>query len=76
MRTAKLFTNGKSQGVRLPKEYRFEGSEVCVQKIGSAVIIFPKDKAAELMFSGMAGFSEDFMAENRDQGRAQKREGF
>ena len=34
MDTAKLFTNGGSQAVRLPKEYRFEGTEVFVIKVG------------------------------------------
>lgn len=39
--TAKLFTHGGSQAVRLPKEFRFEGSEVSVRKEGDAVILEP-----------------------------------
>lgn len=42
METAKLFTTGGSQAVRLPKEYRFEGTEVSIRKEGKAVIIEPK----------------------------------
>jgi hypothetical protein len=35
--TAKLFMHGRSQAVRLPKEFRFEGSEVLVSKVGDKV---------------------------------------
>jgi antitoxin VapB len=48
MTTAKLFVNGQSQAVRLPKECRFEGTEVGVRKIGNLVVLFPKDKALEI----------------------------
>ena len=41
MKTAKLFNNGRSQAVRLPKEYRFDGDEVNIQKLGDIVIIYP-----------------------------------
>ncbi len=39
--TAKLFMHGRSQAVRLPKEYRFEGTEVRVSKVGDKVILEP-----------------------------------
>lgn len=42
MMTAKLFENGKSQAVRLPKEYRFEGDAVFINKIGDVVVLMPK----------------------------------
>jgi virulence-associated protein VagC len=44
METAKLFTTGGSQAVRLPKEYRFEGTEVLIRREGKTVIIEPKSK--------------------------------
>jgi virulence-associated protein VagC len=44
MDTAKLFTTGGSQAVRLPKDYRFDGTEVFIRKEGKAVIIEPKSK--------------------------------
>ena len=44
METAKLFVTGGSQAVRLPKEYRFNGTEVFIRKEGKAVIIEPKSK--------------------------------
>jgi antitoxin VapB len=42
--TAKLFMHGRSQAVRLPKEFRFEGSEVRVSKVGAKVILEPLEK--------------------------------
>jgi len=42
--TAKLFQNGRSQAVRLPKEFRFEGSEVSIRREGSAVVLEPAMK--------------------------------
>jgi antitoxin VapB len=41
--TAKLFTHGRSQAVRLPKEFRFEGTEVRVTRVGNKVILEPMD---------------------------------
>ena len=41
METAKLFANGKSQAVRLPKAYRMKGKEVGITKVGNAVVLFP-----------------------------------
>ena len=45
METAKLFTSGGSQAVRLPKSCRFEGDEVAVKKVGSIVMLYMKDDA-------------------------------
>jgi len=42
--TAKLFMHGRSQAVRLPKEFRFEGTEVRVSKVGDKVILEPLKK--------------------------------
>ena len=41
MPTAKLFRNGRSQAVRLPKEFRFEGDELSIRREGEAVILEP-----------------------------------
>ena len=49
METAKIFKNGQSQAVRLPKECRFEGSEVYIKKMGDIVLLMPKDKPWELL---------------------------
>jgi len=63
MTTAKLFANGQSQAVRLPKEYRFDGDEVYIKKIGNAVVLIPKGKEWDMFISGLASFSDDFMAD-------------
>lgn len=74
MQTAKLFQNGRSQAVRLPKEYQFSGDDVFIQKHGSAVLLIPHEKAWEVFMEGVNGFSEDFMINGRNQGEPQIRE--
>jgi antitoxin VapB len=63
MNTAKLFKNGKSQAVRLPKQFKFQGSEVYIKRIGRNVILIPKDDPWESLISSLSDFSDDFMAE-------------
>ena len=60
MLTAKLFTNGSSQAVRLPKEVRFKGSEVYVQKVGNSLMLVPKDRAWETFLEGVGSFTDDY----------------
>jgi antitoxin VapB len=66
MRTAKLFKNGPSQAVRLPKEFRFEGDEVFIRRIGSAVVLLPKGRPWESLIESLTMFSDDFM-DSREQ---------
>lgn len=75
METAKLFVNGKSQAVRLPKEFRFAGDEVFVKRVGNAVMLYPKEKVWETFMSGVNGFSNDFLADGREQGKQPQRDG-
>ena len=63
MDTAKLFKSGRSQAVRLPKEFRFEGNEVLVTRLGAAVVLLPKNHDWAVMFGALDGFSDDFMEE-------------
>jgi antitoxin VapB len=63
---AKLFKNGASQAVRLPKDFRFDGDEVCIKRVGSAVLLFPRTEAWSLMGQALGKVDEDFMA-GRDQ---------
>jgi antitoxin VapB len=74
MQTARLFVNGRSQAVRLPKEFQFRGENVYIQKVGEAVILVPFDKEWEIFMHGINSFSDDFMSEGRFQGKEQKRE--
>lgn len=65
--TAKLFQNGKSQAVRLPKEFRFEGEKVYIRKVGSTVVLIPFDDPWRPFFEGLEMFTDDFMADGRQQ---------
>jgi antitoxin VapB len=76
MQTAKLFINGRSQAVRLPREFQFKGNDVYIQKVGDAVILVPHDKSWEVFLHGLNGFSPDFMESGRDQGAPDKRDRF
>jgi len=65
METAKLFANGQSQAVRLPKEYRFSGDEVYIKKVGTTVMLFPKERLWETFLEGLDELPTDFMADGR-----------
>ena len=62
---AKIFENGRSQAVRLPKECRFDCKEVVVKRIGEMVVLIPKDKIWEVFEASYAMVSPDFMEEGR-----------
>ncbi len=65
---AKLFKNGRSQAVRLPKEFRMAGDEVRVRKVGQSVILEPLKFDAKSWFTSMDAFGPGFMtAEEREQ---------
>jgi len=72
--TAKLFRNGQSQAVRIPKEFRFEGTEVFIKKIGNAILLVPYRESWQTLFDSLNQFSDDFM-ETRNQPEQQVREG-
>jgi antitoxin VapB len=75
MKTAKIFQNGQSQAVRLPKEFRFEDSEVYIKKSGNVVQLIPRSDSWNSLFGSLKKFSDDFMAE-REQPAMDKRESF
>lgn len=66
MHTAKIFTTGRSQAVRLPKDFRFDTDEVCIARVDDMVILYPHKKGWALLERGIRNFTEDFMAD-RDQ---------
>lgn len=74
MLTAKLFENGRSQAVRLPKEFRFEGNEVIINKVGDIVMLMPKNDQWAGFVSGLSLFTEDFMPNGREDQGVQERE--
>ena len=65
MMTAKIFENGGSQAVRLPEEYRFDVSEVSINKIGNIVLLSPKSDKWESVLQAIDMFSEDYLEEGR-----------
>lgn len=62
MKTAKLFKNGDSQAVRLPKEFRFAGDEVLIKRVGNAVVLLPKAKSWDTLLQSLDRFPADFMS--------------
>lgn len=62
MESAKIFNNGGSQAVRLPKSCRFTGDEVLVNRIGSVVILMPKNDPWQSMLDSLSMFTEDYLA--------------
>ena len=73
MMTAKVFENGRSQAVRLPKECRFSSDEVLVNKIGDIVLLLPKQNKWDSFMNAIDMFSDDFMADGRAKDMVQER---
>ena len=73
MDTAKLFQSGRSQAVRLPKEYRFRGSEVAVKHFGNGVLLLPIDDPWQMLEAGLEAFEPGFVL-SREQPEQQRRD--
>ena len=73
METAKLFVNGRSQAVRLPKAFRFEGKEVYIKRVAEGVLLIPKDRSLwDIWEQNLIKYDEPFMTdrnqpENQDE---------
>ena len=74
MMTAKVFKNGRSQAIRLPKKCRFSLDEVVVNKIGDIVILLPKQNKWDSFMRAIDMFSDDFMADGRARDIVQEHE--
>ena len=75
--TARLFRNGRSQAVRLPREFRFEGDRVRVRRAGRGVLVEPIFTDISAWFAELdRAASEPFMPEGRRQPRTPKRDVF
>lgn len=75
MKTAKIFMNGRSQAVRLPKEFRFDCDEVFVEKQGDQLILSAKKPGWDEFFDATPAFGDDFLAD-REELPPQNREPF
>jgi antitoxin VapB len=73
MDTAKLFQSGRSQAVRLPKEYRFQGSEVAVKHFGNGVLLLPIEDPWQMLEAGLEAFEPGFVL-RREQPEQQMRD--
>jgi antitoxin VapB len=73
MKTAKLFQNGQSQAVRLPKEFRMPEKEVYIKRHGEAILLLPKEKSWDSLFNSLNHFAKDFKIERNQPKVNQKR---
>ncbi len=75
MESAKLFNNGRSQAVRLPKAYRFEGNEVYVKKVAGGVLLISKNQSLwDLWEKNLLKYDTPFMMERNQPIQQQERE--
>lgn len=74
METAKLFKNGNSQAVRLPKAFRLPGEEVKIVREGKRIILEPIEPTWDILFESLNEFPEDFLENGRNQPPMQERE--
>ncbi len=76
METAKLFMNGRSQAVRLPKSFRFEGREVYIKRTEHGILLLPKNESVwDIWEKNMMKYDEPFMSERNQPEATQKRDG-
>ena len=73
MEVAKIFSNGGSQAVRLPKNCRFDSDEVLVNRIGNVVILMPKNDPWAPMMQSLDMFTDDFLADGIEDLPVQER---
>ena len=75
MSTARIFTSGNSQAVRLPKQFRLNASEVDIFRRGDEIVLREKAKGMARAFDLLACLPDDFMADGRQDAPPQKRKG-
>jgi len=74
MQSSKVFISGNSQAVRIPKEYQVNDQELFIQKVGDAIILFPKSDPWKLFEESLNEFSHEFLENGRKQPSVQIRE--
>lgn len=72
MQTAKVFKNGRSQAIRLPKGFRVDADEVYLKKTAEGFLVVTRDPW-EIFFEGVRELSDNFMEGGRAQPAAQRR---
>jgi len=76
MDTAKIFENGRSQAVRLPKEYRFEDNDVYIKKVDDVVMLIPRNKVWKTFRNAFNKFTSDLELTRDENDIPQEREDF
>ena len=74
MEVAKIFMNGGSQAVRLPKSYRFNDDEVLINRIGEVVMLLPKTESWQSLLASLSMFTDDYLIERVESLPAEERE--
>ena len=74
MNITKVFTNGRSQAVRIPKEYRFDENEVYINKIGETIVLTPIRSLAQQFEIGAKLLTDDFLSDGIPSGKDSYRE--
>jgi len=76
MDTAKLFINGRSQAVRLPKSYRFDGDEVYIKKVSEGTLLISKSNSLwDIWEQNLMRYEEPFLLKRNQPKHQQKRDG-
>ena len=63
----KPFMSGRSQAIRIPKEYKIDDEEVIINRVGESLIITPKASIEDTFYSGLSMISDDFMEDGRPE---------
>jgi len=67
LHTTKPFMSGRSQAIRIPKEYQFEDTEVIINRVGDSLVITPKASLRDAFYTGLSMLSDDFLADGRPE---------
>ena len=73
VKIAKVFKSGNSQAVRIPKEFHIDDEEVEIRRKGRAIVLEPRKRSWTSLFDSLDKFTDDFMADGRNQPPVQKR---
>lgn len=74
MQTAKVFMNGNSQAVRLPKDFRVEGDEVVIKKVGDTIMLMPKRYAYATLKASLDQIEPNLQIERNQPTEQQERD--
>ena len=71
-----VITNGNNQSVKIPNEFHLTDTELIIKKIGSMLVLFPRNNPWEHLQKSLSEFTDDFMSDGRQQPSTQIREQF